>query len=531
MTTVSIRPLIRRTLKILFIIFIVGSSIAGIQSLAEGSSVAEGAIAKAEGLDYLAACKDSGTAADVRYTIDALQEFVGSTDCDRSYELLNRRSIITLKNKQLRTVEPIGSLTYTQKLELIEGDHKLPPCTATSVKPPKGLSTLKGMSALMEIRIENYNLASADFLKGLPQLMKVDLTCNKLKDIAPATSIPALQQLVVPYNQLAALPSLKALKDLVWVNASYNEITKVAPMTGMAPLERINLSHNKLTAFPETDFVGYLDVSHNKIAGGSHPGAGFLRVSHNKLADLSFVKNPGRVSELAISDNAVKDMSGLKAFTKIYALDLSRNPIAAFNASTIPSAGLDGLAANGVGLTELPDFSGFANLRKLSLAGNKLASFEQSKLPKVLHSLNISGNQLTELTLTNRAITSLSARSNKLSRITFSCPGTELETGIILDDNPLAGAPTIENCPMLSGFSARKTGLKNVRFLAAVTDLWRADLRDNPIGDLTPLRDLERIAVIRLEGTLLDKPGAKNASNCPQDARSKVLADWCSSEN
>lgn len=484
----------------------------------------------AKSADYLSACKDSGTPADIRYTIDALQEFVGSTDCDRSFELLNRRAIISLKNKQLRTVEPIGSLVYAQKLELIEGNHKLPPCSPSKVKPPKGLATLKGMTGLMEIRIENYNLASADFLKGLPQLLKVDLTCNQLTDISPVAAIPRLQQLVAPYNNLTALPSLAALKELAWVNASYNKISRVAPLTGMAQLKRINLAHNRLTAFPATDFVSYLSVAHNQIAGGRHPGATYLRVSHNELKDLSFVANPGKVSELAMGHNQLTSIAGIESFAGLYALDISRNPIKGFNASSIPNAGLDSLAANGIGLTEQPDFSGFPNLRKLSLAGNSLTAFNQERLPNVLHDLNISGNKLTALKLTKRPITSLSANGNRLGQITFSCPDTELETLLAIDDNPLARAPTIIDCPMLSGLSARKTGLKNVEFLAEVKDLWRADLRDNPIGDLTPLRDLERIAVIRLEGTLLDKSGAKNASNCPQDARSKVLADWCASE-
>lgn len=510
----SFRKILTIAFRVCIGLFVCGLTIAGMTSLAEGK-------------DYLTYCKDAHTSSDIRYTIDALQEFVGSSDCDRSFELLNRRAIITIKNKQLKTVEPIGSLTYAQKLELIEGDHKLPPCSPTAVKPPRGLDTLAGMSGLMEIRIENYNLTSVAFLRQMQGLLKVDVTCNQITDISPAAAIKSLQQLVAPYNRIAKLPSFAGLPELEWVKFNHNAIAEAASFAGISRLERIELSHNKLTAFPRSDFVFYLDVAHNQIAGGSHPGAGYLRVSGNQLSSLSFVGNPGKVSELAIGGNKLKSLSGLSAFTKLYSLDLSGNPLGPISANDIPSARLDGLAINGVGLKAMPDFSGFPQLRKLAMADNQLSRFEQAKLPPQLVSLSIKGNQLSELTLTNRPLTSLNASYNKISTLSFSCPGTELETLINLDGNPLAGAPRISDCPLLSGFSARNTGLKDVGFLAQVLDLWRVDLGDNPISNLMPLKDLERIAVIALDGTLLDKPGAKNASNCPQDALSKVLADWC----
>lgn len=508
---------LKTSLQVAFILFVIGSSFAGMSSLAEGK-------------DYLTYCKDANTPADIRYTIDALQEFIGSSDCDRSFELLNRRSIITLKNKQLRTVEPLGSFEYTQKLELIEGDHKLPPCSPTSVQPPKGLETLGTMAGLIEIRFENYNLRSAEFLRSFNGLLKVDLTCNKIKDISPAAQMSGLQQLVVPYNEIESLPSFTGLTDLEWAKFSHNKISKVQSFRGMTRLGRLNLSHNKLTEFPDTDFMSYLDLAHNQIRGGSHPGAGYLRLGHNKLSDLSFVQNPAKVSDLAINDNQLRSVRGLSSFSSLYSLDISRNPIKDFSASAVPSGGLDGLSINGIPLTQMPRFASFNRLHKLSMAKTGLKSFDQQQLPPNLHSLNISGNALTELTLTNRAILGLNASNNQLSTVRFACPGTELETLINIDFNPLRSAPQLSGCPLLSGFSARKTGLKDVQFLAAVVDLWRVDLGQNPISNLMPLKDLDRIAVIELDGILLDKPGAKTAANCPADAASKALADWCSSE-
>ncbi|CAE7319597.1 inlA [Symbiodinium sp. CCMP2592] len=157
------------------------------------------------------------------------------------------------------------------------------------------------------------------------------------------------------------------------------QLTSVDSLESFKNLKKAELQGNFLSS------LGFLEMNHSLC---------WLGVAKNKLRKISGLTNLSSLAVLDISDNKVTRLACLEGLQSLKALIAARNRIAI----------LDGLSPKRNPLLETLILShnhieqcgltGFKNLKKVSLAHNRLHSFPSLKKLPALSELRLNGNKL-----------------------------------------------------------------------------------------------------------------------------------------
>eukprot|EP00439_Symbiodinium_sp_Y106_P074053 s425_g14.t1 len=157
------------------------------------------------------------------------------------------------------------------------------------------------------------------------------------------------------------------------------QLTSVDSLESFKNLKKAELQGNFLSS------LGFLEMNHSLC---------WLGVAKNKLRKISGLTNLFSLAVLDISDNKVTRLAGLEGLQSLKALIAARNRIAI----------LDGLSPKRNPVLETLILShnhieqcgltGFKNLKKVSLAHNRLHSFPSLKKLPALSELRLNGNKL-----------------------------------------------------------------------------------------------------------------------------------------
>ena len=271
----------------------------------------------------------------------------------------------------------------------------------------------ESMQSLVELGLSHNKLSSlVGMPQSLPQLKYLFLNNNSLKTLeGMLPSLPSLKFLMLRQNQLEALtgmsqdmPKLElldlaenrlksfegmsdSLESLVDLNANENRLANLQGMSSHLPsLKYLSFSDNSLESLEgmtkELDSLKILGLNENKLTSLRHlpqslENLEVLNLQGNSLTNLEFLpQDIGRLLTLSLDNNNLESFEYLpQKLDRLMALHAPGNNISSLKYLPL----------------ELPD------LYTLELSGNKLTNLDGiPKLPFVLE-LNLSGNDLTDV--------------------------------------------------------------------------------------------------------------------------------------
>lgn len=231
------------------------------------------------------------------------------------------------------------------------------------------------------------------------------------------------------------------------------------------------------------------------------------------LVSMAFVGGPvnlrrlplGQLGRLAIKRASLASLADISAAQKLSYINLVHNQLS----DIAPLIQLPQLASVVVGYNPLTD------LRPL-LAMPRLRTLDVSALPQLDLGIVRQLSGLTNLTVMNNGLRSLSWLTPFHQLTGFNGAGNELS-----DLSPLA------QLDRLASLSLRGNRLRDLSPLSGLHRLQKLDLSQNQIADITPLRELPVVSLFSFYGNPLGTSQKKSTGNCPVDALSKPIREFC----
>ncbi|TPP65081.1 hypothetical protein FGIG_10741 [Fasciola gigantica] len=290
----------------------------------------------------------------------------------------------------------------------------------------------KNVNSVVEITLHQKELSIISDLKEFCNLKKLDVSCNKLKELNFISSNKALTTLVVYDNELLNLDGISQIYSLITLHAQYNRITNIDTcFQKLSQLTDLRLDDNEIEtvsakALSQCTALTNLDLSYNMLGHveflSELPNLSCLTLSHNRLRSIEPLARCPKLRELDVSDNLLTN-SGLEyeGFDQLERINLSNNKIARLGTEIRARNSVTALFLNNNQLHDLPklheylpsidvleissnkfiifddlldSISGCENLRELSLQGNpfmeeekgvvSLAKTMKKKLPNIV---------------------------------------------------------------------------------------------------------------------------------------------------
>jgi len=333
------------------------------------------------------------------------------------------------------------------------------------------LSSLPEVAFAGQKQLEHLSLAGnlltggklvPELAKDLLSLLRLDLSANMLESIEPSflAALPSLQVLKLSENKLTRLQMPPNLFQLTDLNMAGNQLVKIEAdsLLGLDSLTHLNLQDNLLQSIHSATFrnassILVLDLSNNQLMEVPESlkylsNLQTLDIGKNFISDIS--DSPLAVMEglwrLQLPGNQIRNISH-SVFSNLRTLqivDMSANQIenidrGAFDQNKLLRAiRLDGNLVKEIEgvFTHLPD------LIWLNVSDNKISTFDFALVPRTLHWLDISHNEVVELgnyfdLSGDLALSYLNAGFNKLTNLAPANVPDNVET-LLVNDNAIA---------------------------------------------------------------------------------------------
>jgi len=156
------------------------------------------------------------------------------------------------------------------------------------------LKTIDGTAfAYSQLDCMGKSVDSITVLENYIHLQKINMSNNAIRDITPMKNIPYLLVMNVSSNKVRSIECLEThLKYLISLNLSNNMLTKLTPLT-MPTLKKVNLSGNQIAECDEF---------------GGHQTIEVLDMSNNLLKDLSGMQNMPNLVTLNVARNKIQSL-------------------------------------------------------------------------------------------------------------------------------------------------------------------------------------------------------------------------------
>lgn len=424
---------------------------------------------------FLEYCESEGKSADEEYTIKALAKKYGTKTCEeldnvaRTYVTLNLYAMDLVDVRAFNYFTEIHSLVVTSRKNI----------RAEQLKPSDKLKTV-------------YLYAPMDDLPYMgPNVEKLRLH--------KATGV-----------NIHNLGRYKKLKEFGFT-ASHAD-SSFDGLRHLTQLEVLGIAHSNFS-----------DVTHLPAAPNLH----YIVLSHNKIASLEgFPELPG-LKAMHLDNNLIRRIAPLTVLTGIEGLDIDDNPIIDME-SVLKLPSLKSLRANRTGVKDWQFIARMPNLEELAIAGNVLDDDDLDRLVNEhtpLLKLDISDNFITDLAPLYRLdqIASVNASGNLL-RSLEKLPDTLW--WFWADHNQITDLRRY-HAPALRYLSLQHNGLRDLTGLGHNTHLKKLDLSHNLIDDLMPMRNFCCEPYLLLRKNPIKTTVEKTPANCPLDAKSKEIRQFC----
>lgn len=168
---------------------------------------------------------------------------------------------------------------------------------------------------------------------ALSQMVKMDLSHRRIKDLSPLAGFKNLRFLSLRGNAIDDLGPIAQLRHLIELDISQNNLTALPDLSAMAGLKVLAATHNQLTALDAKRLPPSLlrmDFAENPLASDginlALPELKYLNLSRCGLTSIASLKSPSLI-ELSLMNNDIASLEGIDALPNLEILILSRNAV------------------------------------------------------------------------------------------------------------------------------------------------------------------------------------------------------------
>ena len=147
-------------------------------------------------------------------------------------------------------------------------------------------------------------------VEDIKQLDELDLTGNKLSDIACLSELTHFNSLYLSFNNLTILQPLEKHNNLLALTLDENQLDDLAPLAGLSKLNLLSLNSNKISDLRPITKLIYLK---------------YLYLGENQIVDIDSLKGLGNLVILDLSKNQLTNVKVLGGLTKLRSLNLFDN--------------------------------------------------------------------------------------------------------------------------------------------------------------------------------------------------------------
>ncbi|MBQ1271983.1 MAG: leucine-rich repeat domain-containing protein [Clostridia bacterium] len=410
-------------------------------------------------------------------------------------------------------LQDFGGFSYLKKLEelsLADNPSKSSTLTDDDEEDIRSFDVL-GTLPLRRLDLSGKSVVvSVSVLPSISTLESLDISENDIRSLGGiATKFPNLKTFVATDGVYAGVEDLGFCNALTSLDLSRSEFDNLNFLAQVQNLSGLTL-----------DGVSVPDLSVLTKA----PQLVSLSLSGCGITELSWISGFRSLQTLNLSGNQISDEGLSVEKTTVKELNLSQNVITSF-VLTNGWAGVENLNLSENQLTSFSvEVSGEdCALTVLNLASNKIDSFNLGAAKKTV-SLNLSGNNLSGLTLSSDSLLSLSLSENPLAGLTLNLPNlaslevscnTTYSNGIVWNLPALklldmskefhCSSDILKNLPQLETLSIHLSGVsvESVAALNSVKELIVCGGDDASIATIARMPNLETLTV---SGAALTSP-------------------------
>lgn len=423
--------------------------------------------------DFISYCKSASKSKAGSYTLAILERRAGTKDCGGIEDAIKRIEKMIINDDKLTDVRALRffdfkSLALTSKkpirLSQLAGMDKL---TALYVAAPITYLPVIGSSveSIAIIGGKSLNIESVAEYENLSALSLIKTSVDDLGPIRMADKLTSLRVQEAGLKDLADLPLSSELQKLYLAK---NEISNIRTLKRLEKLTSLDLSGNRLNsidALSGLKHLKWLNVSFNPIDSG-----------FDALRDLT------KVTYLSITNVGFNELKLIKGMTSLSYLFIGGNGI-----TDLSPLKTYGIAPGTLGIRDnkvvsLAPLASLTGIQRLYANNNKISDL--TNLPKKINTLDLSDNDVESL-----------AGVDKLKRLKY----------FIANNNNIRDLEPLRKAKNLSSLMLNSNQVRTIAPLKELSGIKRFSLAKNPLG--------------------VDLP--KTSTNCPTDAKSKVIARWC----
>ena len=352
-----------------------------------------------------------------------------------------------------------------------------------SLLEPYSIACIDKMPKLKEIELYDFDPSENDYLNlsgeeakhlyGHPQLEILIAEDSNLSDLGWAAECTKLRDLFLSNCLISDLSPLANLTDLKWLHLSNNKVESVLPLSGCEKLEEIRLSGNPLTSLSGLEGLKNLEE---------------LSISRTLVSDLTPLAGCQKLRSLKCRNAQISDLSGLENCPLTY-LCADGNQIADLIPLSANNTMVNLVVSDNL-LTSLTGCEQMIYLKKVIAARNALTGIEGIMNCSGIETLDVSNNQISELSPLQNSFTSLknlNISDNLISEIEPLSVCTSLEN-LNADNNEIKSLSPLEGCSKLTNIMAGNNALTDLSGLTGKPELNAVMVDHNQIQSLAPLK-------------------------------------------
>lgn len=453
-------------------------------------------------------------------TIKAIFEELKTDKCEYAFKSLSFYEFLNITGNDIETIKPIVEFNNLKKL---------------SLKSNKSID-LKGISSftnLESFRIECPDI-SLDKIKSNSIIWMYLYSNNfsKIKNFENFTSLKWIELYNFKDNKiffdLEVLSKNSSLRNIYLENFKVYNLISISKIK----LQKFSLYSSKLRN-PE-------NLIHLKNIES-------LSLQDASLINLDFLYSFKKLELLNISDNkGIKDFNPIKSLIKLDALYLNDLDLDGINflpqskhlrvvrASNNNIENIDILATfpeifrivfHNNRIKKIPDFTN-TSIEYIWMNNNNIDHLP--KLPNSIIGLLVSNNRISDFLNLNSIpnVVDLRIAGNKIKNLDvlkdfekimyFDISGSKIQ-----DISPIA------NNKKMFIFIAANNNISDIEVLSSLELLDLVSMNNNKVQDVSSLKELMFLSEIHINENPLGTTIEKTDQNCPVDAKSKALTDWC----
>lgn len=472
------------------------------------------------GSGFIKYCNNPKKYPDQYNTIEAILNNLNTKNCSDAQKILKTREHLNISGKEIKNIDVILEFTKLRDITI----------TSNTTVDLTGLNQLKNLNfvflnfplisfpdsknnSIIHIKLNSNNLSQISGLENFLKLERIDLI-NSNKNKIPLNLEVLSKNIHLTYltfnnfllNNFESISKLK-LKTFI---SNYSNLVNLDNIVFLKNVNTLSIANSNLENLDFLNFFENLEslgISGNKKIKDFTPITKLIKLEYLYLNSLDldnidFLPLSRQLRVIRATDNEIENIDILSKYPKIRKIVLHNNKI-----NKIPdfqNSHLEYLWVNNNNIKYLPDLP--KTLKGLLISDNKIKDLSNIQFHEGIADLRIANNKIEDL--------SMLTKYNYLRYLDIS--------GLNIKD-----ITPIKNNKKLSFLYADNNKISDLDTLANFIYLFEFSLDHNRIESILPLANLHNLRKISLNENPLGTIIEKTEENCPTDAKSEVVANWC----